>query len=293
MVGESIGHYEVLEQLGAGAMGEVYRALDTSLKRNVAIKVLPDDLAEDADRLARFQREAHLLAAMNHPNVASIYSLEQAVGKRFLVLELIEGENLNDLISDRLPVDDALRLCGQIAAALEAAHSAGIIHRDLKPANIMVTREGRAKVLDFGIAKAVDGSGGALDTAKLTELTGTGMIVGTASYMSPEQVRDQPLEKRTDIWAFGCVLYEMLAGKRAFERETVGDTLCAILEHEPDWSALSTNTPLAVGSLLRRCLQKDPSAQLFCSNHEGDGVAHREPAARCRTGRTRRIRAPT
>ena len=261
MVGESIGHYEVLEQLGAGAMGEVYRALDTNLKRNVAIKVLPEELVEDADRLARLQREAQLLAAMNHPNVASIYSLEQAVGKRFLVLELIEGESLDDLIANRLPVDDVLRLCGQIAEALEAAHRAGIIHRDLKPANIMVTPERRAKVLDFGIAKAVDGGGG-LDTANLTELTGTGMIVGTAPYMSPEQVRDQPLDSRTDIWAFGCVLYEMLAGKRAFGRETVGDTLCAILEHEPDWSALPTNTPLAVDSLLRRCLQKDPQLRL-------------------------------
>jgi len=264
VVGRTLGQYEILRPLGAGGMGEVYRARDSKLKRDVAIKLLPEDVAGDPERLARLQREAELLAALNHPNIAAIHNLEEHDGAHFLVLELVEGETLDARLGrGALPVDEALDLCGQIAEALEAAHDAGIIHRDLKPANVIVTAAGRAKVLDFGIAKALAGSArAAAATSKPTALTGTGMILGTAPYISPEQVRGQPVDARTDIWAFGCILYECLSGRRAFERETVADTLATIVERDPDWSALPAGIPRAVQRLLARCLQRDRKRRL-------------------------------
>ena len=269
MVGKTLGHYEILEPLGAGGMGEVYRARDTSLKREVAIKVLPEELSADPDRLARLEREAHLLAALNHPNIATIHALEEDHGTRFLVLELVHGESLEQrLTTGPLSLEKALELCKQIAEALEAAHNEGIIHRDLKPANILVTPEGRAKVLDFGLAKptAATGGGSEVDMSHSPTLTvagtHTGVILGTAPYMSPEQVRGQEVDKRADIWAFGCVLYESLVGRRAFRRDTVADTLAAIIEARPDWDALPTTTPALVVALLRRCLRKDPHRRL-------------------------------
>ncbi len=264
MVGKTLGHYEILEPLGAGGMGEVYRARDTTLKRDVAIKVLPDDLSADPDRLARLEREAHLLAALNHPNIATIHALEEDQGARFLVLELVKGESLEQrLAKGALPVEKALEFCKQIAEALEAAHGEGIIHRDLKPANVLITPDGRAKVLDFGLAKptAATGGGSEADMSHSPTVTvmGTqaGVILGTAPYMSPEQVRGGAVDKRTDIWAFGCVLYEALTGKRAFDRETVADTLAAIIEVEPDLDLLPTATPSSVRILVRRCLRKE------------------------------------
>jgi len=282
--GRTLGQYEILRPLGAGGMGEVYRARDSKLKRDVAIKLLPEDVAGDPERLARLQREAELLAALNHPNIAGIYNLEEHDGAHFLVLELVEGETLDARLGrGALPVDEALDLCGQIAEALEAAHDAGIIHRDLKPANVIVTAAGRAKVLDFGIAKALElGNAGAFaaggdhaTTARPTALTGTGMILGTAPYISPEQVRGQPVDARTDIWAFGCILYECLSGRRAFERETVADTLAAIVERDPDWSALPGGIPRAVQRLLERCLQRDLRRRL---RHVGDARIEIEEA---------------
>ncbi len=269
MIGRTLNHYEIVELLGAGGMGEVYRAHDTTLKRDVAIKVLPVDLAEDPERLARLQREAHLLASLNHPNIASIYSLEEADGVRFLVLELVEGETLGERLvgSDlggRLEVREALGLARQIAEALEAAHSKGIIHRDLKPANIKITPDDQVKVLDFGLAKAYveeapvsEMSPDLTKSPTMADATKTGMILGTAAYMSPEQARVRPLDKRTDIWSFGCVLYEMLTGQRPFQGGTISDTLAAILRGEPDWEALPAETPGSVRTLLRRCLNKD------------------------------------
>ena len=248
-------------------MGDVYRAHDSSLGRDVAIKVLPEDLADDPDRLARLKREAHLLAALNHPNVATIHGFEESEGTRFLVMELVKGESLEQrLAGGRLPVDEALDICRQIAEALEAAHEEGIIHRDLKPANVLITPEGRAKVLDFGLAKTVERAPADTDLSHSPTITiagtETGVILGTAPYMSPEQVRGKPLDKRADIWAFGCVLYEMLAGSRAFNRETVADTLAAILEVDPPWDAVPGDTPAPVRVLLHRCLQKDPKLRL-------------------------------
>ena len=271
MVGKSLAHYEILEPLGAGGMGEVYRAHDTTLKRDVAIKVLPEEFTTDKDRLARLEREAHLLASLNHPNIASIHSLEEAQETRFLVLELVEGKTLADRLvaSGRLEVEEALEIARQIAEALEAAHEKGIIHRDLKPANVKVTPDGKVKVLDFGLAKAheVEGPAGEISpdlTQSPTVAAGTrtGVILGTAAYMSPEQARGQPLDKRTDIWSFGCVVYEMLTGRRAFGAGTVSDAIAAILKDDPEWSALPDATPVNVRLLLRRCLQKEPRRRL-------------------------------
>jgi len=269
VIGRTLGHYEILGPLGKGGMGEVYRARDTSLKREVAIKLLPEDLATDPERLARLEREAHLLAALNHPNIATIHALEEDQGTRFLVLELVQGESLEQrLATGSLPVEKGLELCKQIADALEAAHGEGISHRDLKPANVLVTPEGRAKVLDFGLAKptASTGADTEIDMSHSPTVTvaGTqaGVILGTAPYMSPEQVRGDAVDKRADIWAFGCVLYEVLIGRRAFHRGTVADTLAAIIEAEPDWDGLPTTTPALVVALLRRCLRKDPHLRL-------------------------------
>src|SRR5512136_2725680 len=234
MIGTSLSHYRITEKLGQGGMGEVYRAEDTKLARQVAIKVLPQEFAHDAERLARFEREAKLLASLNHPNVACIYGLEQADGQPFLVLELVEGQTLAERIKrGRIPLDETLDICRQIAEGLEAAHHKGIIHRDLKPANVKVTPEGKVKILDFGLAKAFQGESSAPDVSKsptLTEaMTRDGVILGTAAYMSPEQAKGKPVDRRTDIWGFGCILFECLAGKRAFTGEALSEILASIL----------------------------------------------------------------
>ena len=262
MVGTTLGHYEILEPLGSGGMGDVYRARDTTLKRDVAIKVLSEAFATDTDRLARLEREAHLLASLNHPNIATIHSLEQEGDTRFLVLELVKGESLEQrLVGGPLTVEKALDIAKQIAEALEAAHGEGMIHRDLKPANVLITPDGRAKVLDFGIAKVVE-TGPQTTATQATNLTVAGTLIGTVPYMSPEQIRSEGIDKRADIWAFGCVLYEMLTGGNPFARETIADTLAAIIEQEPDWGVLPTATPDSVRSLLHRCLQKDTKLRL-------------------------------
>jgi len=263
LVGKTLGQYEIVGALGTGGMGEVYRGRDTTLERDVAIKVLPEDLARDAERLARLEREAKILASLNHPNIATIYNLEEDQGTRFLVLELIKGESLEQLLTrGPLPVEKALELCKQIAEALEAAHGEGIIHRDLKPANVLVTPEGRAKVLDFGIAKSMAVDVDVAETSNATNLTVTGVLVGTPSYMSPEQIRGEPIDKRVDIWAFGCLLYETLTATNPFARETLADTLAAIVDQEPDVGALAGKAPARIGDLIDRCLSKDPRRRL-------------------------------
>ena len=254
LIGRTIGHYQVLSLIGAGGMGVVYRARDTRLGRDVALKVLPEEFSRDRDYLDRSEREAKLLASLSHPNIAGIYDLEESEAVRCLVLEFVEGETLaGRLKRGRIPVAEALVICRQIAEALEAAHEVGIVHRDLKPGNVMITPNGVVKVLDFGIAKmmSTDAAPGSPDSISV------GVVLGTPSYMSPEQTRGKHADKRTDIWAFGCVLYEALTGKRAFEKETVTDTLAAIVEREPDWSALPRMVPPRVEDLLRRCLHKD------------------------------------
>src|SRR5262245_38834377 len=290
--GQRVGAYEVVERIGAGGMGEVYRARDVRLERDVAIKILPQQFTRDRERLARFEREARVLAALNHPNIGAIYGVEDAgpaagvLAIPGLVLELVEGETLAERIArgtvdsgaaqptsgdsrvrgrlrNGLPVIEALKLASQVVAALEAAHDKGIVHRDLKPANIKITPAGTVKVLDFGLAKAAIGD--ATSNADLShsptmthEGTRAGMILGTAAYMSPEQARGKPVDARTDIWAFGCVLFEMLTGRVPFAKETLSDTIAAILERDPDWSALPRSTPAAVRALVRGCLDKDP-----------------------------------
>jgi eukaryotic-like serine/threonine-protein kinase len=264
--GHRIGTYEVLEPLGAGAMGQVYRALDTKLNREVALKVLPELFALDSARLARFKREAQMLAALNHPNIAAIYGFEDSNGEQALVLELVDGPTLADLIArGPIPLRQALTIARQIAEALETAHDKGIIHRDLKPANIKTASNGSVKVLDFGLAKVWDGAAGALlsgaPTLTATEL-GERAILGTPAYMSPEQARGKSLDKRTDIWSFGCVLFEMLTGRTAFGGETVSDTIARVLERDVEWDALPPSAPVPVHNLLRRCLQKEPNRRL-------------------------------
>ena len=254
-------------------MGEVYRATDTRLKRQVALKVLPTSVTTDAERLARFQREAEVLAALNHPNIAAIYGVEDSSGTPALVMELVEGPTLADRIADgAIPLHEALPIARQIAEALEAAHEQGIIHRDLKPANIKVRPDGTVKVLDFGLAKALAApsvlrvpAAGLTDSPTLTSpalVTANGVLLGTAAYMAPEQARGKPADKRSDIWAFGCVLYEMLTGHRAFDGPSVGDVIAAVIHTTPDWSALPPGTPPAIRTLLRRCLQKDRQQRL-------------------------------
>ena len=259
--GHALLHYRVEKKIGEGGMGVVYRAEDTKLKRQVAIKLLPDIFSIDPERLARFEREAKLLASLNHPNIAAIHGLEEAASKRFLVLELVEGETLAQRIAKGpLPVDEALEVCRQIAEGMEAAHEKGIIHRDLKPANVKITPEGKVKVLDFGLAKAFHAEPSAEDIAHsptISEMTRPGIILGTAAYMSPEQARGKPVDKRADIWAFGCLLYECLTGKRAFRGDDVMEVMAKILEAEPDWSLLPANTPSSIRALLKRCLRKD------------------------------------
>jgi Tol biopolymer transport system component len=259
--GTPFGAYLVSGLLGAGGMGEVYRARDPKLGRDVAIKVLPAEVANDPDRLSRFTREARLLASVNHPNVGAIYEVEDAGGLRGLVLELIEGPTLADRLGDgALPVREALGIARQIAAALEAAHAKGIIHRDLKPSNVKLTPAGIAKVIDFGIAKAV--SDDHAGPGRSLTATSTGMIVGTAAYMSPEQARGGPIDKRTDIWAFGCVLYEMLTGHQPFDADTASDMIARILDHEPAWDRLPVTIPPSIRRLLHFCIAKDPAERL-------------------------------
>ena len=253
--------------VGAGGMGEVYRARDTSLRRNVALKTLPESFANDSERLARFQREAELLASLNHPNIAAIYGLAEGDGVRALVMELVEGEDLADRIAHGpIRLDEVLPIAKQIAEALEAAHEQGIIHRDLKPANVKVRADGTVKVLDFGLAKVLEPLSRADATSSPTitspAMTRMGVILGTAAYMSPEQARARAVDKRSDVWAFGCVLYEMLTGRAAFGRETVSDTIAAILEGEPDWAALPAGTLPGIQRTLRRCLEKDAKSRL-------------------------------
>ena len=263
--GTRLGSYEILSGIGAGGMGEVYRARDTKLGRDVAIKVLPEAFILDPDRLARFKREAHVLAALNHPNIAAIYGFEESDGIQALVLELVEGPTLADRIAQGpMRIDEALPIARQIAEALDAAHEKGIIHRDLKPANIKLRADGVMKVLDFGLAKVFSSDGSIADESPTITAAGTrdGAILGTAAYMSPEQARGRAVDKRTDIWAFGCVLYELLAGRLAFAGATLSDTIAAILEHEPDWRALPGVTPPRIRQLLRRCLEKDPKRRL-------------------------------
>ena len=265
--GTRLGPYEILSPLGAGGMGEVYRARDAKLNREVAIKVLPEAVAEDAERLARFQREAQVLAALNHPHIAAIYGLEKVGNFEALVLELVEGETLAERIAaGPIPIDEALAIARQIADALEAAHDKGIVHRDLKPANVKVTPQGKVKVLDFGLAKALTGDRSSPDVTHSPTLTAAatqaGVVIGTAAYMSPEQARGKAVDKRADIWAFGTVLFEMLSGRKAFEGETVSDTLAAVLKTDPDWSALPPQTPAIVRKVLRRCLERDRDRRL-------------------------------
>ncbi len=262
--GARLGTYEIVALIGAGGMGEVYRARDGKLTRDVALKILPPLFARDPERLARFTREANLLATLNHPNIAAIYGFEPSEHSPALVLEMVEGPTLADRIErGPIPLEDALPIARQIAEALEAAHAQGIVHRDLKPANIKVRDDGTVKVLDFGLAKAmaVDSSPGVValsPTITSPAATAMGTIMGTAAYMSPEQARGRAVDKRSDIWAFGAVLYEMLTGRRAFDGEDVSDTLANILKREPDWSALPPGTPPAIERVLRRCLTKDP-----------------------------------
>ncbi|MGE5814855.1 MAG: protein kinase domain-containing protein [Acidobacteriota bacterium] len=299
-----LGVYEITSLIGEGGMGQVYRATDTKLKRQVAIKSLPPSLAADHDRLARFQREAEVLASLNHPNIASIYGLEESGGVTALVMELVDGLDLSEIIAGQgrpapasgapsassrraatmsggrpsqamrsgvvrgMSIEDALPIARQIADALEAAHEQGIIHRDLKPANIKVRADGTVKVLDFGLAKALEPAGTIPGSASLSPtfttpaMTEMGMILGTAAYMAPEQARGKTVDKRADIWAYGAVLYEMLTGRRAFAGEDVTDTIVSVISKEPDWSALPWSTPLSWRLLLRRCLEKDPRRRL-------------------------------
>ena len=272
MIGSRIGSYEILSLLGRGGMGEVYRARDTTLGRDVAVKVLPSDVAADPERMSRFAREARLLAALNHPHVATIHGFEHAAGVSALVMELVEGPTLLERIADGgrgrargMALAEALRLASQIAEALEAAHYRGVIHRDLKPANIKLGPGDSVKVLDFGLAKALSSEAAGADRHDLATVSATALhagVVGTPAYMSPEHARGQEVDKRTDIWAFGCVLFEMLSGRAVFQRETITDTIAAVLEREPEWAMLPQDTPAAVRRLLQRCLAKDPRQRL-------------------------------
>jgi eukaryotic-like serine/threonine-protein kinase len=267
--GVRVGPYEIVTPIGAGAMGEVYHARDTKLNRDVALKVLPDSFASDVARLARFTREAQMLAALNHPNIAHLHGLEESSGIRALVMELVDGDDLSLHIGRGMPLDEALPIARQIAHALGAAHEQGIIHRDLKPANIKIRADGTVKVLDFGLAKAIEplssSAAAAIANSAITSpaaLTGAGMILGTAAYMSPEQAKGRAADRRTDVWAFGVVLYEMLAGERPFKGDGVSDTLASVLTRQPDWTALPATTPPLIRRLLRRCLEKDRSRRL-------------------------------
>ena len=303
--GTRLGPYEVLSLIGAGGMGEVYRAADTVLGRDVAIKTLRQDMASDPARVARFRREAHLLASLNHPHIAAIYGFEQADDLSFLVLELVKGEDLADrLAREPLSIREAVTIARQVADALETAHESGIVHRDLKPANIKVRPDGTVKVLDFGLAKAWSGEGvGAAaplqDSPTMTnDGTAAGVILGTAAYMAPEQARGRVVDRRADVWAFGAVLFELLTQRPAFGGETLTDILASVVHRDPDWQLLPQDTPASVRTLLRRCLAKDPGerlphigaarmelADVLSGGSAGDGelpIVHRSHRARSR-----------
>jgi serine/threonine-protein kinase len=268
MIGKTLTHYTVKEKIGEGGMGEVYRANDTKLGRDVALKILPESFSLDAERLARFDREAKLLAGLNHPNIASIYGIGHSDSQRFLVLELIEGLDLAERLKEGpIAEDDVLQVCLKVAEALEAAHEQGVVHRDLKPANIKVSPDGTVKVLDFGLAKALDIDETSGDLSRSPTLLASsptiqGVILGTAAYMSPEQARGKIVDRRADIWAFGCVLFELLTGKQPFGGETLSDTFASVLKTQPHWEMLPDGTPAVIKSLIRRCLDKDPKQRL-------------------------------
>ncbi len=272
MIGQTVAHYTILDKLGEGGMGEVWRAEDTKLGRQVAIKVLPEGFTEDAERLARFEREARVLAAFEHPRIASIYGLEEHEGRKLLIMQVAEGETLAEKIgAGPVPVEHALKISLQIAEALEAAHEKGIVHRDLKPANIKLTPDGQVTVLDFGLAKALESTGAAsgsgpqslsLSPTMTAEMTGKGVLLGTAAYMSPEQARGEAADRRADIWAFGVVLMEMLTGNRVYAGKTLSDTLAGVLAREPEWAELPKDTPAPVRRLLERCLDKEVGQRL-------------------------------
>src|SRR5687768_6151256 len=271
--GARVGVYEIVAKVGEGGMGEVYRGRDTKLARDVALKVIPDGFAHDAERLARFEREARTLASLNHAHIAQVYGFEQSGGVNVLVMEFVDGEDLAERVRrGAIPLDDAIPIARQIAEALEAAHEAGIVHRDLKPANIKVKEDGTVKVLDFGLAKAFDpasgisnpSSGSVSDSPTITSpaMTMRGVILGTAAYMAPEQAKGKYVDKRADIWAFGCVLYEMLTGKRAFDGEDVSDTLASVLRATPDLPALSKRSSPAITRIVSGCLVRDPRERI-------------------------------
>jgi serine/threonine-protein kinase len=286
--GVRLGVYEILAKLGEGGMGEVYRARDTRLKRDVAIKVLPESFALDPDRLTRFEREAELLATLNHSNIAAIYGFEESGSISGIVLELVEGPTLSDRIAQGpVPLDEALSIARQVTDALDAAHQKGIVHRDLKPANIKLTPSGQVKVLDFGLAKAMESATAPMASASISPTmvspaTQAGLILGTAAYMSPEQARGKAVDQRADIWAFGCVLFEMLTGRSPFGgADTVSDSIAAILTREPDWKGLPPDTPASVRRLLRRCIEKDVNRRL---HHIGDARLELDEAGGTETG---------
>ncbi len=263
MIGKTLGSYEILSPLGKGGMGEVWRARDQKLGREVAIKTLPEEFAQDEERLARFEREARLLASLNHPNIATIHGLEEDNGTRFLVLELVEGDTLADRLKHgAIPVEESLKLALQIAEALEAAHGKGVIHRDLKPANIKVTPDGKVKVLDFGLAKALMGDGSDLHQSHSPTLsmaaTAQGVILGTAAYMSPEQAKGLPADKRADVFAFGGVLFEMLTGRQPFQGALASEILASVITREPDYATLHGKLHPRIKDLLHRCFEKEP-----------------------------------
>src|SRR5215471_13432514 len=269
-IGSQLGSYEITALLGKGGFGEVYRAKDKKLKREVAIKILPDEFSSNHDRLTRFQREAEVLASLNHPNIAAIYDLAKQDQSQFLVLELVSGETLADRIArGPIPVEEALNIAKQIVEALEAAHEKGVIHRDLKPANIKITPHGKVKVLDFGLAKIRESSATSKLSNSPTLITAatSGAILGTAAYMSPEQAKGKDADRSTDVWAFGCVLYEMLTGKQAFNGDSIGEILAGILKGEADWSLLPSDTPAGIRKVVRRCLHKESDRRF---KHAGD-----------------------
>jgi serine/threonine protein kinase len=297
--GTRLGVYEVIAQIGEGGMGQVFRATDTKLKRQVAIKLLPPSFAADPERLARFQREAEVLASLNHPHIAGIYGLEEGEGLTALVMELVEGEDLSQRIArGAIPIDEALPIAKQIAEALEAAHEQGIIHRDLKPANIKVRPDGTVKVLDFGLAKMLDPVGASSASASMSPtittpaMTQAGMILGTAAYMSPEQAKGRVVDKRSDVWAFGCVLYEMLTARRAFPGEDITDTIAAVIRGEPDWNALPRDTPKS-DPAAARALPREGSSRAHLRHRRGAVPHVRDARAVGARATPRRIAART
>jgi eukaryotic-like serine/threonine-protein kinase len=297
-IGTRLEHYEIVDTIGAGGMGEVYRARDTKLGRDVAFKVLPDLYASDPDRLSRFQREAQLLASLNHPNIAQIYGVVESAGTRGIVMELVQGETLQTRLKrGPVPPEEALRIATQVAEGLEAAHDNGIVHRDLKPGNIMVSVEGHVKVLDFGLAKALEAQAGDLNfsnspTVLSRDNTQTNVVMGTAAYMSPEQLRGRTADVRSDIWAFGCVVYEVLCGQQTFSGETMTDLIAGIVRAEPEWNLLPSATPAALRSVLARCLEKDRRRRYHAIGDvrldlEASPTIGAAPAAGVRRGRER------